>query len=81
MRNSGFPAEYLPKVVEPGTTVGHLAQAWHHVPKGAVVLTGMGDLQCSTLAVMPGAHDAGVCVVCASVCCCCVYVCPVCPAV
>ena len=25
------------------------------------MLTGMGDLQCSTPAAMPGPHDAGMC--------------------
>ena len=64
LRKEGFPVEYLPKVVEPGTTVGHVVKSWHHVPKGAAVLAAMGDLQCSTLAVLPGPHDAGVCNVC-----------------
>jgi len=41
--------------------VCHLSEAWHLVPKGAAMLTGMGDLQCLTLAAMPGPHDAGMC--------------------
>ena len=36
----------------------HLSEVWHHVPKGIAMLIGMGDLQCSTLAAMPGPHDA-----------------------
>jgi len=62
--------------------VGHLAKSWHNVPKGAAVLAAMGDLQCSTFAVLLGPRDAGVCecvVVCVFVCLfVCVCVCGVC---
>lgn len=64
LREAKFPTDYLPSVVEPGFVAGHTAMVWHHIPKGTPVLAAVGDLQCSTLSVQPGAQDAGICLAC-----------------
>ena len=60
LKNAKFPVDYLPSVVEPGIVAGHTAAVWHSIPKGTPVLAAMGDLQCSTLSMLPGPQDTGM---------------------
>ena len=60
LKDAKFPVDYLPSVVEPGVVAGHTAAVWHSIPKGTQVLAAMGDLQCSTLSMLPGSQDTGM---------------------
>ncbi|XP_044734649.1 sedoheptulokinase-like [Chrysoperla carnea] len=58
LSEADFPVRLLPKVVENGQIVAHLAECWYGIPIGTPIGVALGDWQCSVLATIENISDA-----------------------
>ena len=59
LESGSFPLSFLPQVKPPGAIAGQVQTSSWGIPTGATVGVALGDFQCSLLACLSNATDAG----------------------